>query len=331
MLSWPRPAPCAARIHAQSQTTPASVPLPDARPRCGNWRSLPAAASTVPAGFADGVRPPAPRRSEPPHCTAQRTVALTDIEPAERSRWGLSVRPWLRPGRARAGDARPCACPPCYCAGRRLLAQRQRRPLRDAPGSDRLNHGPIAIKPCVGASLRRPEFARSAQPDWAARITIPVLWIFPPGNLFAKDSHDLELRPRITLNRRGESRLCWPNVPSLHERTHRRGSRRDRKKFPFFLTQQTRTGIGRAGSGSERSYICTNGEAIRAQTPRSWGRGRVPNVALCRNKNSQWNQLCRISCKYQINHPPVRLRSRFVDSSERIIILIDPSPSIRII
>ena len=319
MLPWPRTTPCETGILPPSQTTPAFVPLPDERPRCGIWRGLPEAASTVPAAFADGARPGAPRQSDPARRPPQRTGARTGIQLVGCSLWGV------------AGAAQLCACAPCHCAGR-LRAQRQGPPLRDAAsGSDRLNHGPIAIKPCAGHPLRRPEFGRSAQPDWAARITIPVLWIFPPGNLFAKDSHDLELRPRITLNRRGESRLCWPNVPSLHERTHRRGSRRDRKKFPFFLTQQTRTGIGRAGSGSERSYICTNGEAIRAQTPRSWGRGRVPNVALCRNKNSQWNQLCRISCKYQINHPPVRLRSRFVDSSERIIILIDPSPSIRII
>lgn len=330
MLLWPRPAPCAARIHPQSQRTPAYPPRPEACTGCGHRRSHTEAGRSDLAELADHTWTPAPGPNEPDPRTAKRAPPLTSILPVGLLLW--AYRPCSGsdptvPGAESLGSCAPASRATAQVAA--LLARHQGLPPPDAAaGSDRVNQGPIAIKPCVGASLRCQGVDRSAQQDWASRITIPFLWIFPPGNLFAKDSHGLELQPRITVNRHGESRLCWPNLPLLHDRSPIRDVRRERKKSSIFVTLENRLGIEHDWSGSLRSYIGTNGEPLRPQRSRFWDVEGVLNVALCRNQNSQPNPPHRISCKYRINRLRVRLGSPFVAPSGRIMILINLSPSI---
>lgn len=183
----------------------------------------------------------------------------------------------------------------------------------------------------VGASLRRHAPALWADSEWAARITIGILWIFLRRNIFPNDSGHLEFRPRISVNRRGDTRLCGPTFPSPRWQAQIADFWPERKKIQISPSSEScsekRFPLLRGGC----SYIGTNGERIQALRLGYCLEAWLLNVVLCENQNSQSNQLSGIFIEYRIKPFVESLTSQQINASVGIKIHIFLFPSIRII
>lgn len=145
------------------------------------------------------------------------------------------------------------------------------------------------------------------------------------------DSDHLEFRPRITVNRRGDTRLCWPTFPSPREQAQIADFQPDRKKFQIPPSRESRSEKCFRLLCGRCAYIGTNGGPIQALRPGHSPEARLLNVVLCENQNSQSNQLSGIFSEYPIKILLDHLDSQSVSASVGIKILIFLLPSIRII